>query len=100
MTARWITRWKPAVGFEFLGTVGDKIVELGLDIGHEVAAELLDIDVACTHHRAGILVVDQREQQMLEGRIFMVPLIGKRERPVERLFQTTRECWHQSLFVL
>ena len=44
-----------------------------------------------TRYRFGrlvcVLVVDQREQQMLERRVFVVPLVGERQRPVEGLLE-------------
>jgi len=58
------------------------------------------IDVAGPHHRRGILVVDQREQQMLERRIFVMTLIGERQRPVERLLEAAGECRHQRPFII
>ena len=83
-----------------LRPVGDEVVEFGFHVGDKVAAQLLDVDIAGAHHGAGILVVDQRQQQMLERRIFVVALVGERERPVKRLFEAARECWHQCLFVV
>ena len=41
---------------------------------------MIEIDVAGAHDGGRVLVVDQREQQMLERRIFVVPLVGERER--------------------
>ena len=43
-------------------------------------AQHVDVDVAGAHHRGRVLVVDQREQQMLERRVFVVALVGERER--------------------
>ena len=80
-----------------LGALGDQVVELGVDIGDEVALELVEIDVAGAHHGGGVVVVDQRQQQVLERRVFVVPLVGERERPVERLFEAAGECRHQDL---
>ena len=77
-----------------LGAVGHQVVELGVEIGDEAAAQRLEIDVAGPHHRGGVLIVDQRQQQMLERRVFVVPLVGERERAVQRLFETARECGH------
>ena len=96
MTARWMTRWKPAVGFEVLGAVGDQVVELGFEIGDEAAAQLLQIDVAGPHHRRGVLIFDQRQQEVLQRRILVVPLIGERQSAMQRLFETARERGHFS----
>ena len=78
-----------------LGAVGDQVFQFGFEIGDQAAAQLVEIDIAGAHHRRGVLIVDQRQQQMFQGRIFVVPLIGDGERPVERLLETARERWHQ-----
>jgi hypothetical protein len=51
----------------------------------------LQIDVARQHYRRGILIFDQGEQQVLQRRIFMMAFVGKRERPVKRLFKAAGE---------
>ena len=94
MTARWITRWNPAVGFEVFVAVADQILQLGFEVRREAAAQLVQVDVARPHHRRRVLIVDQGEQQMLERRIFMVPLIGERQCTVERLFKAARKSGH------
>ena len=80
--------------FEILGAVGDQVLQLGFQIGDQAAPQLVEIDIAGAHHRRGVGIVDQRQQQMLERRIFVVPLIGERERPVQGLFEAAREGWH------
>ena len=87
-------------GLGILGAFRHQVVEFRLDVGREIALELLEIDVAGAHDGGRVLVVDQGEQQMLERRIFVVPLIGERERPVKRLFEAARECWHSVSHVL
>ncbi len=44
----------------------------------------------------GVLVVDQGEQKVLEGRVFVAALIGEGQGPVKRLFETARETRHRS----
>ena len=97
-----MTRWKPAVGFEILGAVGDQIVEFGFEIGDQATAQLVEVDIAGPHHRRRVLILDQGEQQMLERGVFVMALVGERQGPVERLFETTRERRHFSVssFVL
>ena len=85
-------------GLGILGAVGDQVFELGFEIGDEAAAQLVEVDVAGAHHRGGVLIVDQRQQKVFQGRVFVVALVGEGERPVERLLEAARECWHQSLF--
>src|ERR1035437_5741826 len=52
-------------------------------------------EYATLEHLLLALIVDQRQQQMFQGRIFVMPLIGDGERPVERLLEAARERWHQ-----
>ena len=59
MTARWMTRWKPAVGFGILVAFADEILELGVDVFDQVAAKHVHVDVAGAHDGGCILVVDQ-----------------------------------------
>ena len=77
-----------------LGAVGDQVFEFGFEIGGQTAAQLVEIDIAGAHHRGGVLVVDQRQQQMLERRVFVVALVGERQRAMERLFEAAGERWH------
>ena len=84
ITARWITRWKPAVGLDSSLPSLTRFSS-SFDICGEAAAQLVDVDIAGPHHGGGVLVVDQREQQMLERGIFVVPFVGEREGPVEGL---------------
>ena len=79
---------------EVLGAVGDQIVEFRFEVGDEAAAQLFQVDVARPHDRRRVLILDQREQQMLQRRVFMMTLVGERERPVERLFEAARERGH------
>ena len=92
MTARWMTRWKPAVGLESLAAVGDQVGELGVDVFDEVAAQHLEIDVAGAHDRRRVLVVDQGEQQVLERGVFVPPLAGEGEGAMEGLFEAARKA--------
>ena len=77
-----------------LVVAGDQIVELGVDIGENGVLQLVEIDIAGAHDGGRLGVVDQREQQMLKGCIFMVPLVGERQRLVKRLFQALGESRH------
>ena len=94
MTARWMTRWKPAVGFEIFGPVGNEIIEFRFEISDQTAAQLVQIDIARAHHRCRVLIFDQREQEVFERGVFVVALVGQRQSPVERLFETARERGH------
>ncbi len=74
-------------GLGVLRTVRDEVLQLGFDIGDEVAPQLVGIDVARLHYGSRVLVVDKREQQVLERGVFMVALVSERERAMERLFE-------------
>jgi hypothetical protein len=47
---------------------------------------LFKVDVAGPHDGSGIGILDQGQQQMLERGIFMVPLVGKGQRLMDRFF--------------
>ncbi len=72
--------------FGVVRAVGHEIFELGLQIIDEAAAQLVEIDAAGAHHRGGIGIIDQRQQQVFERRILMVALVRDRESTVQRLF--------------
>ena len=50
--------------------------ELVVEIGGELVAHHVDIDVAGAHHCRRVAIVKQRKEQMLQRRIFMAALIG------------------------
>ena len=75
-----------------LAAVGDEVRQLGVDVLDEVAAQEVEIDVAGAHDRGRILVVDQREEEMLQRGVFVPALAGEREGSVEGLFETARKA--------
>ena len=70
-----------------LGVSGNQVAELIVDIGQDLAAQPVEIDAARAQDRDGVLVLGQRQQQMLERGVFVTPLIGVGESPMQRLFQ-------------
>ena len=84
-------------GLAVIAAFGDQIVQLGLQIRREIALELLQIDVAGAHHRGGVLIVDQRQQQVFERGVLVVALVGDRQGAVKGLLEAARECGHQKL---
>ncbi len=50
--------------------------EIVVDIAGDLVAQEIEVDVAGAHHRRRVAVVDQRQQQMLQRRIFVAALIG------------------------
>ncbi len=63
----------------------DQVLQLALEIGGQTAPQLVQIYITCPHHRGGILVVDQRQQEMLQRGILVMALIGQRQCAVEGL---------------
>jgi hypothetical protein len=57
-----------------LVAVADQILELALEIGGQAAPQLVEFDVAGAHDRGGVLIVDQRQQQMFQSGVFVMPL--------------------------
>ncbi len=77
-----------------LGAVGDQVFQLGFEIGDQAAAQLVEIDVAGAHHGRSILVVDQRQQQMLERRVFVMTFVGECKGAVKRLLEAAGKGRH------
>ncbi len=73
---------------------GRQVGEFGVDVFEQVAAQDIQIDIAGAHDGGRILVVDQREQQMLERGVFLMTLAGEGQRLVESLFKATGEGRH------
>ena len=70
-----------------LGVAGDQVAELVVDIGDDLAAQLVEVDAAGAQHGDRILVLGQRQQQMLERGVFVPALIGVGEGPVQRFLE-------------
>ena len=65
----------------------DQVVELGVDVVDEIIAQALDVDAASPHHRDGVLVFGQRQQQMLERGVVVATLVGIGEGAMQALFE-------------
>ena len=74
-----------------LARAGGQIGELGVDIFDQAAAQHVEIDVAGAHDRGGVLIVDQRQEQMLQRGIFLMALAGERQRLMQGLLKTAGE---------
>jgi hypothetical protein len=81
-------------GLRILALGGDHLAQFGVDVIGQAAAQHVEIDVAGLHDGSGILVVGEREQQVLERRIFVAAFVGQAQGAVERLFETAGECRH------
>src|SRR5207248_1195039 len=65
-------------------------------IGGKAAPQLVEINVAGAHHGGCVLIVDQRKQQMLQCGVFVMTLIGERQRAMEGLLEVARKRGHVS----
>ena len=79
----------------FFGIAVDQIGQLVIEIMRKLVAQIGQRYAAGAQHRHGVLVVGERQQQMLERRIFVIALVGDRKGAVQCLFQVTRE--HRSI---
>ena len=71
--------------------VGDQGPELIVEILLHARAQLVAADSAGGHHLRRMLVVDQRDQKMFEGRILVPTAAGLPKRVVEGLFEFASE---------
>ena len=68
--------------------------QLVVEIAGELVAQQIEIDVAGAHDRRRVTVVDQRQEQMLERRVFVAALVGVLQSAPESLLETGRERSH------
>ena len=85
---------EPGGRLGILVAVAHQILELAFEIGGEAAPQLVEVDIARPHDRRGILIVDQREQKMFQRGVFVMALVGERQRAVQRLFKVARKSGH------
>jgi hypothetical protein len=62
--------------------------------------QFVEVDIAGTHDRGGVIVVDQGQQQVLERCEFVVSFVGDRQRLVQRFFEALGESRHKSSLLL
>ena len=74
--------------------LGDDTLETVVDERFEVMPQAVDIDAARLEHRRRVLVFRHRQQQMLERGVFVPPLTGEGESPVERLLEVLGQHGH------
>src|SRR5687768_5105973 len=75
-----------------LASVRDEVGEFAVDVIHEVAAKDVEIDIAGPHDGGRILVIDQGQEKVFEGCVFVAALAGKSEGSVKGLFKTARKA--------
>ncbi len=88
---------EPCGRLGILSAIGDQIFEFGFEVRRQAAPKLVEIDIAGAHHRGSVLIVDQRQQQMLKRCVLVMPFVGNCKRAVKRLFETSGESWHSNL---
>jgi hypothetical protein len=65
--------------------------EFLVDIIADGSRSCSSVDIAGLHHRRSVGIVHQRQKQMLQRGVFMMPLIGIGQRLMDRFFETTLE---------
>ena len=91
MTARWMTRWKPAVGFASVTESETRLFKIGVDIIDDVLLQRRDVDITSLENGRGIAVIDESEKQMFECGVLMPSLVCQRQRLVQGLFEVFRK---------
>jgi hypothetical protein len=75
-----------------LASIGHEIGEFAVHVIDEIAAENFEIDIAGSHNGRSILVVDQSQEEVFEGCVFMAALACESESSVKGLFKTARKA--------
>src|SRR5487761_217304 len=75
-----------------------QIDQLVVDVVDELAAKFFEIHCAGAKPRHRVLVLGQRQQQVLKRRVLMPALVGVAESEVQGLFEITRQ--HRDLILL
>jgi hypothetical protein len=86
-------------GLGILVVTGDEVGQFVVDVIADGLAQRIEIDVAGAHHGGGIRVVDQRQKEMFQRRIFVVTLIRKGQCLVQRLLETWGKSWHVAILI-
>jgi hypothetical protein len=75
-----------------LAAIGHEVGELAVNVIDQVPAKDIEIDIAGPHYGGRILVVDQCEEEVFEGCIFMAALASESEGSMKGLFKTARKA--------
>ena len=70
-----------------VAAVRHEVLELVLDVVDDLLLQHVDVDRAGFEHRGGVGVVGQRQEEVLQRRIFMVPVVGQGQGAVQGLFE-------------
>ena len=79
-------------------TIDNEIFKFGVEVLNDCLAQVVEVDPARPQDSGRIDVVDQRQQQMFEGRIFVSALVRERQRSAKGLFERAGENWHRAPF--
>ena len=86
-------------GFGILVITRDEVRQFIVDVIADSLAKRIEIDIAGAHDGCGIRVVDQRQKEMFQRRIFVVTLICKGQCLVQRLLETWGKSWHVAILI-
>ena len=85
-------------GLGLLLAVDDQVFKFGVEVLNNGLAQRVEVDAARPQDGRRIDVVDQRQQQMFQGRVFMTALVGERQGSTKGLFERAGENWHRAPF--
>jgi hypothetical protein len=74
-----------------LAVLDDQAAQIGVEIVGQRLLQRREINVAGAHHPGGVLVVGEGQEQMLQGRILVLSLIGVGHGAVEGFFEVARK---------
>ena len=63
------------------------MVQLLIQEIRKLGPQAFDIDVASAHDGCGVAIIDERQEQVFEGCVFVMTLVGVFDGAMERLFQ-------------
>jgi len=78
-------------GLGVFAVVHHKRAELIVHIAGEGPPQGTEVDFAGAHHGGGFFVVDQRQEQVLQRRIFVLSLIGVSDGAMQGFFELARK---------
>ncbi len=70
-----------------LAVLDDERQQFMIDIFHQRAAQRVQIDVTCLHHLRRVGIVEQRQQEVFQSRVFVMAVAGKLDRAMQDLFE-------------
>jgi len=71
--------------------IGDKVDQLFVNIRGQRDTKLFEVNATCAHHLCRILLVDQRQKQVLQRCKLVFAFVRNRKCAVKRLFEGLSE---------